>query len=95
MIDCSRFDALQRDALEGPLSPERQAEVDAHLAACPACLTRLRNLVVQSETLRRLGADAADDAASPLPEPLVQRILSALAAQRGGGVPKARDGTQG
>ena len=45
--------------------------------------------------LRRLGAHAADDAPPPLPEPLVQRILSALAAQRDGGVPKVRDGTQG
>jgi hypothetical protein len=98
VIDCTRFDALQRDALDGPLPAPLQVEVDAHLVDCPDCLARMRNLVVQTEVLRRLGEAQREDevAAPPLPESLVRRVLTALAEEQGGGSKaRPRDGTLG
>jgi anti-sigma factor RsiW len=77
MSACQAFDALHQAAGEGSLTPPQRAEFDAHLAACPACLVRLSNYVVVTETLRRLEPferEAADP--GPLPEGLVQRILA-------------------
>jgi anti-sigma factor RsiW len=81
MIDCKAFDALHQAAAEGALPPERRPEFDAHLAACPACLGRLSNYVVVTETLRRLEPFEREVAeAAPLPEGLVQRILASRKA---------------
>ena len=81
MIACKAFDALHQAAAEGSLEPAQRAEFDAHLAACPACLVRLSNYVVVTETLRRLEPYEREvTAPGPLPEGLVQRILASRKA---------------
>ena len=82
MIDCQAFDVLQRTCLEGTPSPEQQATMEAHLAACPACVARMRNSLTLTEVLRRFGESGADEPAPmPLSERLVTRILAAHRAE--------------
>lgn len=47
MPDCAYYEELLSARLDGPLSPEEQAALDAHLAACPHCRS-------YAETLRAL-----------------------------------------
>lgn len=77
MSDCKTFDALHRATLDGPLDATRQAELDAHLSVCPACMARLQNYVLVTETLKRLEPSDLESAnPAPLAEGLVQRILA-------------------
>jgi RNA polymerase sigma-70 factor (ECF subfamily) len=41
-MPCSRIVALLMDFLEGRLPPSLQADLDRHLAGCPACVVHLR-----------------------------------------------------
>ena len=85
MISCEQFEDLRDQGAE--------AECEAHLAACPACVKRLKSWLVVAEALRGLGsAEAAFDAtdgsagSKPLEDRLVQAILGARRAgqARGG-----------
>lgn len=48
-MNCRRSTQLLSEALDRPLTPDEQREVEEHLAICPAC-TRCRK---QFEELRR------------------------------------------
>jgi anti-sigma factor RsiW len=63
--------------LDGRLSPERAAEVDAYLAAQPELRTRLQQYVEQQESLRRA---FDEETTGPIPGRL--RIARLLAEQR-------------
>lgn len=63
--------------LDGRLSPERTAEVDAYLAAQPEARARLQRYVEQQELLR---AAFAEQTAGPIPARL--RVTRLLAEQR-------------
>jgi anti-sigma factor RsiW len=79
-MNCVRFDSLLEASITGPLALAEQAEFDAHLAECPACVVNLKHYVITTQTLQCLGAVETTEAAPPLPERLVQRILVSRAA---------------
>jgi anti-sigma factor RsiW len=56
-ISCREVVELVTDYLDGALSPEELARMEAHLAACPRCVT----YVEQIRTTRRLAAAAEAD----------------------------------
>lgn len=60
-------------ALDGELSPAQRAELDAHLASCPACAALFEELAGHSRLLRELDCE--------VPAGLSDRILSALPEQ--------------
>ena len=74
-MNCERIDELLSDALDGPLEAADRATVDAHLAACPACVDNLRAYVTTQAILRDIGREEPETA--PLADDLVRRILDA------------------
>jgi len=86
VIDCDAFDVLHGSSQQAPLAPAAQADFDAHLEACPACLARLQSYVTLREVLRRLAPyDQPSLEQVPLPERLVSRLMAARAAALEGG----------
>jgi predicted anti-sigma-YlaC factor YlaD len=81
-MSCRRIDSFLSASLDEALSTVDQAELDAHLAACPACVRRLQGYGVTAQFLRRLGSFEAVEAAPPIPETLVHRIVAAAVAGR-------------
>ena len=79
-MNCPRVDELLLDSLDEPLTAPDRADVDAHLASCPACVGNLQAYVTTIGILRDLGRIEATEAAPPLSDELVRRIL----AQRDG-----------
>ena len=67
---------LLHDRLDGDLSPEAAAALDAHLAGCYACAARLADL----ETLDR---DLARDLPVPSPAGLAARLADGVLAAEG------------
>ncbi|MES1210282.1 MAG: zf-HC2 domain-containing protein, partial [Pseudomonadota bacterium] len=58
-VDCEQTRALMLELLYGELAPAAQAEVAAHVAACPACRTELAALQsTRSMARQALVADA-------------------------------------
>lgn len=58
---CDRYAALVHDRVDGALDAPAARDLDAHLAACPAC----RALLADLEELRRVGATIQDLAPRP------------------------------
>ncbi len=79
-MNCRRIDVLLSTALDEALPPREQAEVDAHLATCPACVRRLKGYGVTVQVLKGLRAIEQADEPPPVPENLVARILAARSA---------------
>ncbi len=73
-MDCDQYLELMSQALDGPLSPESQAKLDAHLAGSPACRDLLKAMSQQSEVLRSLDCS--------IPENLHQKIMGNLPPQQ-------------
>src|SRR5262245_63914331 len=84
--DCARIDELLSNSLDDALTPEEQADVDSHLARCPACVRRLRGYVATVAALKAAGEAERDEVPPPIPESLVARILAARAAAVASGV---------
>jgi anti-sigma factor RsiW len=78
---CERCDEFLSNSLDAPLDRTEQAELDAHLARCPACVQRMRETLALTAALRALGRLEETEAAPPIPESLVSRILAARAAE--------------
>jgi anti-sigma factor (TIGR02949 family) len=72
-MNCSAAGGWIDALLDGELDPKNAAEVEAHLAACPACTQRYEAKRALSSNMRRL------DLAYPAPESLRRRIDAALA----------------
>jgi anti-sigma factor RsiW len=81
-MNCPRVEELILDALDEPLGAEERAQVDAHLATCPTCVASLRGYVATIGLVRELGRLDASEAAPPLSDALVRRILEARTAAR-------------
>ncbi len=81
-MNCARATDLLMTSLDAPLSAAEQADVDAHVMECPACLERLKACVVTTQVLRGLAAfeDEELEDAPPLAEGFVQRVLAARRA---------------
>jgi anti-sigma factor RsiW len=77
---CQRFNDLWVTSMDGALGEAEHREYDAHLAACPACVTRVQQYVVTTQILQGLRAVEDAEEAPPLAESLVQRILAARRA---------------
>ena len=70
MSDCTMYEPLLHLLLDGEISPAERADLEAHLAACPACRERLEQL----EAVR--GAFALLDA--EVPAGLRERAMAAV-----------------
>jgi anti-sigma factor RsiW len=75
-IVCASGVELLMDYLEGVLSPELRAAVEAHVATCPRCVAFIASY---RETPRILREATAKD----MPADLPASLLSFLRAQRG------------
>ena len=78
--ECATFHELLNDALDGSLPSERQALFDAHFLLCPACVRRMKDLVVV-KAASRAARESNEDAFAVLPESLVARIVAAQRAE--------------
>lgn len=85
-MNCTRFAELHAASVVSGSSLASPAEAGvtygnraemAHLAECPACRARLQNYLVTVQVLQALGPVERRAPAPPLPETLLQRILSA------------------
>lgn len=81
-MNCPQIEELQLLALDEPLAVTDQATVDAHLAACPACVESMRAHVKMLALLREVGRADEHRAAPPLSDALVRRILDARIVDR-------------
>ncbi len=73
-MDCSDYLELISEGLDAPLTPARQAELEAHLGACPSCARLAQAMAQQSRALRDLDCS--------VPGGLRQEILAHLPPQR-------------
>jgi len=77
--DCLKYDQWLTDAVAGELEPDRQAELDAHLAACPACRAELaaqrRAWELTAQVFR------AGQAPGMLEEPAWEKIFAAMTGE--------------
>jgi mycothiol system anti-sigma-R factor len=71
-MNCSAVASWLDALLDGELDPKNAAEVEAHLATCPACKQRYEAKQALSSSMRRL------DLAYTAPESLRRRITEAL-----------------
>ena len=74
MISCE--EALERmsQALDGPLSPTEQQELEEHLFQCPECRTAYQTLQQMEEALQDLGE-------TPAPPELSARVMARIAQE--------------
>jgi anti-sigma factor RsiW len=80
-VTCREFLDFLADYLAGEVPPESRARFDAHLAACPPCVTYLRTY---EQTIALGKAACADDGGVPadVPEELVRAVLAARGTNR-------------
>jgi RNA polymerase sigma-70 factor (ECF subfamily) len=69
-MPCQRVVELLDDHLEGTLSPDERAALEAHLAGCGACESYLAQLRAAIEVSSRLRA-------ADLPEPVMDALIHA------------------
>ena len=74
MTHCDEYVELISAALDGALSPEEQARLEAHLAQCPDCRTLYEDLSKLRQALRELPP-------MEIPAGLTERIMHAGAAE--------------
>jgi len=81
-LTCSRIVAIASDYLDGVLSPEERAEVDAHLEGCDACSQHLAQLRTTIGILaERPQAAVPDELLRVLAETSAPQSLADVAAQ--------------
>ena len=72
MQECEAYVELISGRLDGTLTPEEQAALDAHLAQCPDCRSLMQDLQAISGDLSEL---------APVPEGFADRVMQAVAQQ--------------
>jgi predicted anti-sigma-YlaC factor YlaD len=72
-MDCQDLVELVSDYLEGAVSPDRRAEIDAHLASCEGCTAYLEQM---RTTIRLSGMLGEDQIPPELKEPLLAAFRS-------------------
>jgi len=77
MMTCEHLLGFLTDYVENTLSPDERARFDKHLAVCPECIDYLHNFETTIHATRCSSHPAPAPAAEPIPESLVQAILSA------------------
>ena len=76
---CEDFRGLLDRLLDGEITPEEQARLDAHAAACPDCAALREALLADREAL----ADALGDV-PPMPEDTHEAWMAAIRAEKAG-----------
>ena len=71
-VECTEFEALVSDALEGRLSPARKESFEAHRRVCAVCGPLLADVQAGQQWLRALALEPAEP-----PADLVRNILAA------------------
>src|ERR1035437_4996725 len=71
-MECTEFEALLSDALEGQLSPARQESFEAHRRVCAVCGPLLADVQAGQQWLRALALEPVEP-----PAHLVHNILAA------------------
>jgi anti-sigma factor RsiW len=72
-LACREVVELVTDYIEGALSPEQAARVEAHLAACDGCTTYVEQI---RETIRLAGRVSEDQISAKAREALVNAFRS-------------------
>jgi len=80
-MSCRHSQDLFLSSLDAPLTAPEQATLDQHLAQCPPCVGRMRDTIALRQVLGGLGGIETRKQTGPLSEALVQRILTARAAE--------------
>lgn len=77
-VTCRQFVEFLADYLAGELPPVQRDEFNAHLAACPSCVSYMKTY---QETIRagRAALAATDE---PLPEGIPEELVQAILAAR-------------
>jgi anti-sigma factor RsiW len=78
-VPCQALVELVTDYLDDALTPQRRAEVDAHLAICAGC----REVLSQWRTIVRLGGHLATDDAERVDPAIRANLLAAFRARSG------------
>jgi Predicted transmembrane transcriptional regulator (anti-sigma factor) len=76
-ITCAEADAFLGDYVDGQLPPRQRILFERHIESCPACKRYLKRYRTMQRLLERQREAAASDAATAMPEDLVQAILKA------------------
>jgi anti-sigma factor RsiW len=75
-LDCIVAVEQVTDYLEGALHPQLRTQFEQHLAACPPCVTYLRQLRKQIEASEKLGET------KPPPDEVKQKLLELFRRSR-------------
>ena len=82
-MTCRELADFLGDYVAGELDAQVRAVFDAHLAACPECVTYLRTYRDTIRLVKDACRDAEDSLPADVPEGLVQAVLAARARRSG------------
>ncbi len=82
-MTCRELADFLGDYVGGELDAQVRAVFDAHLAACPECVTYLRTYRDTIRLVKDACRDAEDSLPADVPEGLVRAILAARARRSG------------
>jgi anti-sigma factor RsiW len=77
-VNCRDFVDFLMDYIEGTLDSSQRRTFDAHMDACPSCISYLDTY---RETVR-LGGALCDDLDGPVPEEAPEALVQAILAAR-------------
>jgi predicted anti-sigma-YlaC factor YlaD len=75
-LSCDQADAFISDGLDGPLTPEQQDALDAHLQGCAHCVAVMQNSVTLHVALAGIGRQQSEAALPPLASDTVARMAA-------------------
>jgi anti-sigma factor RsiW len=81
LITCRELVEFLNDYLSNELPPERQAEFEFHLAACPSCVAYMKTYRESVALGRRVLCSMPDAPVEDVPPDLLQAILAARERQ--------------
>jgi len=81
-LQCSEATSALGAYVLGALDPPERAEVEAHLAGCPACRDELASLAPLPGLMSRLTLDEVLSGPPPVDDAMLERLLSAAARER-------------
>ncbi len=77
-MTCREMVEFLMQYLEAELPGEQRSAFDAHLAACPSCVTYLD----QYRDTVRMGKTVCEDLEGPVPDDVPEELISAILAAR-------------
>lgn len=81
-LSCTEATHSLGSYLVGALEPRERADVEAHLAHCPACRDELAGLAALPGLMSRLSTDEVLAGPPPVDDALLERLLAAASWQR-------------